>query len=240
MNPFEEFVTTLGIDVTTYTALTFKYNLDEESDTHNLILQLLNFVSKYSDISGVWFATAGEHRQGVNELPHIHLSVVVPSWKPTDTNMSRLRSKYVHYKDISQRATQIKTIEDLENTLKYPWKEGLDLTIRKLKGVVPPVALSQPVIEFLKWSAKAMFEVHLANRHKRERASEKSKTLLQELDCLLGKREFANYEEYVSYISQAYLEPLAVEEYPDFSNLRKAIQKLAVQKKIVSYSKFFL
>lgn len=240
MNPFEEFVTTLAIDVTTYTALTFKYNLSVDISADILASQLTKFVANFSDVSGVWFATCGEHRQGVNEVPHVHVSVVVPSWKPTDTNMSRLRGKFVHYKDISQRATQIKTVEDLENTLKYPWKEGLEIRIPKIKGCVSCTTLPQPVIEYLKVSAKAMFESHLANRHKRERASEKSKTLLQELESLIGNREFANYEEYVAYISQAYLEPLTPEEYPDFSNLKKAIQKLAVHRKIVSYSKFFL
>jgi len=237
MNPFELWME--GVDVTRLTALSFKFNILPGMDISYNVQNVLYYARSTTYGVEKHYATAGKHVLGENDEPHIHVNVCVLDYKK-DSNESRRRSKYFEMnelepiKGLTCKITQIKDVEDMENTLKYPWKEGEPIP-EKIRN---QVKIPQEVEDYMLGSAKALFEVAKANQRKKQRASERSKTLLGQIQEIVGDRSFQNYDEFKKYVAQEFLQPLDLEEYPDMSNFRKALEKVAVQKKIVSYHYF--
>lgn len=238
MNPFEIYVSALGKDISGYTVLSFKWNLSDASA--NLITSLYDYALACNQEEVGVFATAGEHRQGKNENPHIHLNVALPKFKK-DSNESRRRKKYLQDtwgqepEGLTCKVKQIETIRDLENTLKYCWKEELPLPMRNTSRYVFP----EDVRLYLTQSAVALFEASKDDSRKKERATAVAKTLLGQIADIIKDKRFDNYTDFKAYVAEQFLRPLEVEEYPDFNNLRKAIEKMAVKKGIVPFH-FFL
>lgn len=239
MNPFENYILSLGKEVGGYTVLTFKWNLiDASSNIMNAVYDYA--LSCNQDEEEDVFATAGQHNQGKNEEPHIHLNVVIPKFKK-DSNESRRRKKYlsetwdVESEGITCKIKQIETVRDLENTLKYCWKEEQCLPLPKKSRYI----FSEDVRLYLIQSAVSLFEASRDNQRKKERATAVAKTLLGQIEDIVGNQTFASYTDFKIYVAQKFLEPLEVEEYPDFNNLRKAMEKVAVKRRIVPFH-FFL
>lgn len=237
MNPFEEYFLTLGKEASNFTVLSFKWNLVDVSS--NIINSLYDYTLSCSQDEELVFATAGQHNQGKNEEPHIHLNIAVSKFKK-DSNESRRRKKYlidtwgVEPEGLSCKIKNIETVRDLENTLKYCWKEEIQLPLPKKRRFL----FSEEVRLYLMSSAVALFEASKDNARKKDRATAVAKTLLGQIEDIVKNKHFSSYADFKAYVAEQYLSPLEVEEYPDFNNLRKAIEKIAVKKKIVPFHFF--
>lgn len=236
MNPFEEYLGDL--DVSKYTAMSFKMNLTSKLEVGELVKTIHCYARGCGDPTKNSYIAVGEHRQGKNEVPHIHINVCVYDFKK-DSNESRRRNKYFEEMEeditgITCKISPIKDIPAFEACLKYPWKEKLPVILSLRYAMVLPESVKLYMLE----SAAALFEASKAGERKRERAGERSKTLLGQIQEIVGDRSFQNYDEFKKYVAQEFFQPLDLEEYPDMSNFRKAIEKVAVQKKIVPYHYF--
>lgn len=242
MNPFENYFSALGKDISGYTLLTFKWNMCDASA--NLINPLYNYALECNLGDDLFFASAGEHRQGKKEIPHIHLNIAVPNFIKND-NESRRRNKYLletwglvienlTCKVRAFTAEKNPLDRQLENTLKYCWKEDLPLPVLAKSRYILP----EDVRLYMTQSAIALFEQSKDDARKRERATAVAKTLLGQIADIIKNKHFDNYTDFKAYVAEQFLRPLEVDEYPDFNNLRKAIEKMAVKKGIVPFHFF--
>lgn len=242
MNPFEEYLGDL--DVSKYTTMSFKMNLTADVDQERLedIVKTLYFYARQcGDDSSKYYISAGQHLQGKNEVPHIHVNVCVPNFKK-DSNESRRRNKYfseVDETDMTGLTCKVKPIDDIskfEACLKYAWKEKLPVIVKLPRSVVLPEAVKLFMLE----SAASLFESSKAEERKRERAGERSKTLSGMIQEIIKNKTFSDYEEYVKFVSEEFYGTLDEDDYVDFVMFKKALQKKAVKTGICKPWKFLL
>jgi len=241
--PFEDWWVSTGQQVKT--SLSFKWNLCDTSriETADVVSRLVSYVRSVSSETDPMVVTAGQHQCGKNEVAHVHVSVACLGFKEVKGE-SRRRNTFTALQgelDISCKIKTIMSVESLECLLKYPWKEKMVVPVKttalQASGII---RIPQEIKEYLLQSAHAMFQAAQAGEQKRERAGERNRSLLGELEAVIKGDTFTNYDDYVKTISRKFLEPLDVEDYPDFAILKKQIQKLAVKKRIVSFEKFFI
>lgn len=238
---FQTWFETLGIMAEGYTTLSFKIN---QSDLNNLtptqlVGCLMRYVSKHSD-SEYKFLTCGEHRRGQNEMPHFHFNFAVPVFMKT-SNESRRRTAYldndegVKVSNLSCKIGVVKSLGDLENCLKYPWKEKIKVSVPEAFGYLE---MPREVRMYMKESAHAMFLASEEQLRRKVRSSERTLTILEAIDKIVGDRQFASYQECKEYVCAEFFRPLELSEYPDMSVFRKALEKVAVKRKIVPFHFF--
>ena len=235
MNPFETYFSSLGEDISGYSHITFKWNQCDASA--NLIGALYDYVRECNSGDGLFFATAGEHTQGKNEIPHIHLNMVVPHFIKNE-NESRRRNKYllgtwdlvVENLTCKVRAlkdeSKIPFVRQLENTLKYCWKEETPLPIphrNATRHIFP-----EDVRLYLTQSAVSLFEQSKDDARKRERATAVAKTLQGQIKDIIKGQSFESYTEYKIFVCSAVYRPLDISEYPTSNHLRNELQNVAI------------
>jgi len=239
--PFEDWWVSTEFQVKT--SLSFKWNIDLSCNftTDEIVSKLIRYVSSVCDNDETQkiILTIGRHDLGKNENPHIHMAVGCVGFQAV-AGEARRRNTFTGLQgevDISCKVKTILSVEGLECLLKYPWKEKQGVAYRH-----PPnfVKIPEEIKLYMLESAYAMFQAAQTGEQKRERSNERNRSLLGELETIIKGKSFSNYDDYVKFVSCKFLEPLPVDEYPDFAILKKSIQKLAVKQKIVSYERFFL
>lgn len=239
---FQTWFETLGVSLENgYTSLSFKINKSDLGDisADRLAGALIRYIAEHSE-GETKFVTIGEHENGKNENEHFHINFAIPTFRKT-SNESRRRTSYLDKTEglkldgLSCKIDVINTSITLEQCLKYPWKER--------KYVAAPdvwdyIKIPKEVRLYMIESAHAMFLASVEQQRKKQRASERSTNLLEIINDLAGTISYGSYQEFKEKICREFFEPLELNEYPDMNNFKKALEKVAVKRKIVPYHYF--
>lgn len=240
MNPFEEYLEKLEVDLSTpWANLSYKFN----TELDNPDLHLLSYIkSRIKDEKIPFFVAIGIHSQGKSSEKHCHISVVLPTNNYVKSkNDSRDRKKYYEESEVelevktSLKIGSISDVEAFEKCLKYPWKEGKIVNIntpfyeRHYNIYKIPIAVES----YLKESAIGLFQSKLQRERLKNRSDERASNIQNELLTILGERTFDDYSSYKHYIYTEYYKGLEIENYPDHNILQKNVQKVAIFRKII-------
>lgn len=233
---FETWFETLGINVAGYSSISFKVNVDDLQgyDPQRFCLALQSYVSENCQCEQM-FMTAGLHENGKNEIPHYHVNFAVFGFKNT-SNESRRRKQYLEktwgktFEGLECKIREIQTISNLEDCLKYPYKEKKTLTVSHMFGFT---TIPREVVMYMMESAYALFLGQQANQRKKDRSSDRVKTILEQIDDLVRERDFTSYQQFKEFVAREYFTPLELHEMPDMANFKKQLEKVAVKRGIV-------
>lgn len=232
MSVFQDFCKDYSLEDNT--SLSFKFNLNEYSpeEVMQFAENIFWYVSANSHGNHLFYM-GGFHYNGLAELPHCHLHFCVQHWH-TDTHESRRRNKHSPMPErLSCKISKLNDAEHLEKHLSYPCKENKLLKYES-RGILHRIVIIPENVQlFLVKNGVALYELSLASKRKKARASERSGTMQQQLVELMGDRSYSNYHDYKVYIYAAYYNGLELNEYPDTSLLRKEIEKVAIKLKVV-------
>lgn len=232
----EQFYESEGLPDMVLKTFSFKFNhyegMDEETRQCHCD-QLSLFISVYCD--GIYM-TSGIHEKGKNELPHTHVNIVAKNWNPSKStkNFSRFRAEHWNEYDslpfpngvITTKQGQIDNIDNFIDCLAYPLKEGLKCD--KSFNIPNNIFLQ------LKEIGKSKYEAKLQKDRSKERVAERQNNLCDLINLKTLDKEFDNYISFRNYAcEQVQGNPENISAIPDQVKLEKAIQSVALFRKIV-------
>lgn len=236
LTPFEENVQATG-EIDRFTTVTFKWNISVKDNDLDFVDNLLYYARRYSQDK--FYISAGVHEKGVNTHPHIHVHFGFREFVPgKDTNHSRALTKYCETHDCWKPEGVIQQIKQadlgaLEKCLKYPWKEGTLIEIKHRahkQAYVLPETLNLYMME----SAKALFDASVLQQRQAQKKTDKYDTIMGALVHIVGEASFSNYQEYKEYVYSCFYQDLELNKFPNPPDFMRAVQKVAIFKKIVS------
>lgn len=238
-----------------FDTLSFKIVNDEDADArcpevlHRLLHDLIDYVGAHMVKPCTYLPklTVGQHV--ISERDHIHMNVQVPVWKDYK-NESRRRREWFTKAERFLPAGQLVTMtsemgvtdpEKHTHHLAYPWKEGKIIQLESTGKFQTPEGEEAAYLLEL---GKALFDVSKKAIKKREARVEKSKNIVSQL-LVLGERHIDKampgipYQNWRRCVARDFYEqfksPL---EYPCSTDVRNALQKVAVFLKIVDFDYF--
>ena len=230
-----------------WSSLSFKFNIDELlpeeiMDNIELVIAYVRELTKTKS----FFIAIGRHDCGENEVPHIHIHFVTQGHHTSykSSNESRRRTKFINTRDfgsgfhssLSLRIKNVENINQAQSCLQYSWKEKkpifLEHPIQNMFRIPEEVKL------YLISQGFADYQSSLDGARKKQRASQKNKTLLGQVLALTQNISFENWNNFKSFIYPKFYEGLELDEYPDHTSLQSAIRKVAIFKRVVDPSHF--
>jgi len=211
--------------------LSFKFNCPQGYDDEQLI-EVIDHLQMYvSDYSNRFYATAGKHTEGKNQVPHIHLNVIVLDYNHK-SNESRRRkdwAKAMGYcpfpRGISMSQGVIEDFGSAQKVLAYPLKEGKVMASHRIPKNLLGLLQSYGEQE---WEAKKQRDLQ------KVRQQEKTENLHNQILELIPKSlHFTDYGSYKRYIYTKFYEKLKLNEYPQRRSVETAVQNIAIFLKVV-------
>lgn len=221
----EEFY--LGEKLEELKTLSFKFNIGER-DPDECVDNILMYVMENSKKC---YYVAGRHDEGRNEQPHVHVNMIVEDYVAT-SHESRRRNKcfselgYSKIDNLTMREGVVIDIDSAQKCLAYPLKEGKLVSASN----TIPVELQQ----FLESYAKIEYEAKKQQALSKQRASEKTENLQNQILALLPSNlHFTDYGSYKKYIYTKFYETLKINEFPQRRTVESAVQNIAIFRKVV-------
>ena len=229
-------------DAESFTCVSVKYNLPLNYDLSGDMPSQLYCAFQYLTDSGLKLCalTAGYHLNGRSQVPHVHLHIIGYSYNPP-ANPSQHRARWSS-KDVNRnlegtsfKYSRMEPTKPRYSFLSYPLKESLlvyDKVFYQYKGE----QMTPDHILFLERSGSAIYQSALAVELRNEKCQERKKNALIELHEIVKGKSFRSINELFVYLDKVYIEPLALEDYPDPKNYKTNVQKIAIYLGILKYS----
>lgn len=183
--------------------------------------------------------TAGLHKNGKNQKPHIHYHLICDKFiAPSNPSQHRKRwaSKNDEYfEGFSFKYQPIKTDRQRFEILAYPYKEGLVCKDNKLHYFNGEL-MKPDMIKFLRDYGKTIYDLSHALRVRQDLCQERKQNALLELYDLVKDKQFTSFQEMMIWLDENFICELSLEEYPDPRNYKINCQKIAIKKGILKYS----
>jgi len=238
-SPFESWVTNPLV-----CTFSWKFNCEDSSSDSQIITSLLYYVKSLMpyEINIKLLSSIGKHCQGDNALEHIHVNIVCPNLPTVSMkNPSRSYNRYFDENGIKKpdslslkyKVLEQPCLDPVQKCLSYPYKEGVPLDIDEEVRFVLPFPSS--VRSFLIENGKAIYEATLQKQREKIKASEKQQSLTGRLLDLAKDMDYESMPFFLFkeslYIQ--YYHNLNINSYPNFQDMQKSVQKVAIFLKIV-------
>lgn len=228
--------------------LSVKVNLaEDEYDEKNFTPPYFASILAYLKDSGVAVlaSTAGVHKEGRNQIPHIHYHFICERFSPP-SNPSQHRKRWLSKKDndssdlgeASFKYQKLDTRYPKYQFLSYPLKEGLMVP----KFYYPYLMtfdgkkMSNEMIDFLKKVGQTIYQTQAAIRLRQEKSQQRKQLALQDLYEICKDHTFPSFKAMLIWLDENYIDGLDLDEYPDPKNYKVNCQKVAVRLGLLKYS----
>lgn len=229
-------------EIDSFTCVSVKLNLPLDFDLSNSMPIQMFSAFQYLLDSGVRICamSAGYHRGGRAGILHIHLHVIAHTYNPP-ANPSQHRSRWCskdperNLEGCSFKYSRMDSSKPRFSFLSYPLKESLAV-YDKIFYNYKDVRMTDEHLLFLTEAGSAIYQAALAQDLRNERCQERKKNALIELYELVKDKNFSDINELARWLDRNYIQPLAIEDYPDPKNYKTNVQKIAVRLGILKYS----
>lgn len=225
--------------------ISLKFNFDASDNYMETVNEVLRYGSVCFDDTTAKLVTIGIHSDC--EKPHIHINIIGNNRVQGDlkNNASRHRRRYwndyVGHPPPSQLSCKVGAVDDVDEgsavdsvvrCLSYPYKEG---KVIKLPSYFSKayVMLSDATTAFLKSNGQALYKQSLHNKMYKERQNARQGNILENVLEISQRVYEDKWQNWRDEIYKIYFEGIELKEIPDLGLFEKAVQKVAIYRKIV-------
>lgn len=220
-------------------SLSLKFNLDASANKMDTVMEVLRYGNVCFDGTTALLATIGEHIDC--EKPHIHINIIGKARVEGDlkNNASRHRKRYwtdyVGHPPPPQISCKVGECDDVDSVVKclsYPYKEGRVIEMPSIFSKLY-VLLSAESTAFLRTNGEALYKQAQHNRLYKERQNARQGNML---DSIMEISKTVSAEKWLDWrneIYETYFKEIELKEIPDLGLFEKAVQKVAIYRKVV-------